>query len=166
MGEGPIAHPHQPPDSGAQGPGARPEALSCQHPHLGWFSVGMTRLEEARATGFACRGAYSRLLTRLSLRSPGGPGDRSRALWLVCRLFNGRISASWCVRGYGRRRAWRIMESPTHGTPFPARPLHAWLVWCWPACVRSVCCRVVFLQQFGWYPVVSAALWSASASWG
>ena len=23
-----------------------------------------------------------------------------------------------------------------------------------------------FLQQFGWYPVVSAALWSACASWG
>ena len=23
-------------------------------------------------------------------------------------------------------------------TPFPFRPVHAWLVWCWPACVRSV----------------------------
>ena len=22
--------------------------------------------------------------------------------------------------------------------PFPFRPVHAWLVWCWPACVWSV----------------------------
>ena len=53
------------------------------------------------------------------------------------------------MSGYGCRRARRIMVSPTHGTPFPSRPLHAWLVWCWPACVRSVYCRVVF----------SAAVW-------
>ena len=26
---------HHSPDSGAQGPGAGPEALSCGHPHLG-----------------------------------------------------------------------------------------------------------------------------------
>ena len=69
-----MAHPHQALDSGAQGPGARPKALSCRHPHLGWFSVGVRRLEEARATGLACRGAHSRLLTRSTLRSPGGPG--------------------------------------------------------------------------------------------
>ena len=23
-------------------------------------------------------------------------------------------------------------------TPFLTRPVHAWLVWCWPACVGSV----------------------------
>ena len=42
------------------------------------------------------------------------------------------------VRGYGRRRARRTTVSPTLGTPFPFRPVHAWLVWCWPACVWSV----------------------------
>ena len=118
--------------------------------------------------GLACRGAYSRLLTRSSLRSPGGPGVRIRSLLLVGRLFNCRISALWCVRGYDCRQRWRIMVSLTHGThgSFPFRPLNAWLVWCWPACVRSVYCRVVFLQQFGWSLDLSAALWSACASWG
>ena len=74
VGEGPIAHPHQPPNSRAQGPRARPKAVSCRHPHLGSFSVGVTRLEEAGATGLACHGAHSCLLTRSRLRSPGGPG--------------------------------------------------------------------------------------------
>ena len=73
-----------------------------------------------------------------------GSGILSRSLWLVGRLFNGRIWALWCARGYGRQQAWRIMASPTHGMLFPLRPLHALLVWCWLACVRSVCCRVVF----------------------
>ena len=27
---------------------------------------------------------------------------------------------------------------PTRWTPFPFRPVHASLVWCWPACVWSV----------------------------
>ena len=137
-----MAHPHQPPDSGAQGPGARQKALFCRHPQLGWFSVGVRRLKEARTTGLACRGAHSRLLTPSRLRSPGRPGVRSRSLLLVGRLFNGRISALWCVRGYDCGRGWRIMVLPTQPTPFPFRPLHAWLVWCWPACVRSVHCRV------------------------
>ena len=79
----------------------------------------------------------------------GGPGVWSRSLWLVGWSFNGGISALWCVPGYGRRRAWSIMVLPTHGTPFPFGPLHVRLVWCWPACVRSVQCRVVF----------SAAVW-------
>ena len=43
-----------------------------------------------------------------------------------------------CVRGYAGRRAWRTTVSPTRWTPFPFRPVHAWLVWCWPACVWSV----------------------------
>ena len=43
-----------------------------------------------------------------------------------------------CVRGYGGRRAWRTMVSPTILTPLQFRPMHAWLVLCWPACVWSV----------------------------
>ena len=42
------------------------------------------------------------------------------------------------VRGHGRRRARRTYVSPSLWTPFPFRPVHAWLVWCWPACVWSV----------------------------
>ena len=42
------------------------------------------------------------------------------------------------VRGHGRRWARRTTVSPTLWTPFPFRPVHAWLVWCWPACVWSV----------------------------
>ena len=42
------------------------------------------------------------------------------------------------VRRHGRRRARRTTVSPTLWTPFPFRPVHAWLVWCWPACVWSV----------------------------
>ena len=33
--------------------------------------------------------------------------------------------------------------SPTCLTPFPFQPMHAWLVWCWPACVWSVYGHVV-----------------------
>ena len=44
--------------------------------------------------------------------------------------------------------------SPTHGTPFPIRPLHAWLVWCCPACLLSVQCLVFF----------SAAVWLVNGS--
>ena len=91
MGEGPIAHPHQPPDAGAQGPGARPKALSCRHPHLGWFSVGVRRLEEARATGLQCLAHThaSRLDGACAL--PGGRGfEVGRCGWLVGRLTVGR----------------------------------------------------------------------------
>ena len=42
------------------------------------------------------------------------------------------------VHGHGRRRARRTTVSPTLWTMFPFRPVHAWLVWCWPACVWSV----------------------------
>ena len=42
------------------------------------------------------------------------------------------------VRGHGPRRARRTTVSPTLWTPFPFRPVHAWLVSCWPACVWSV----------------------------
>ena len=59
-------------------------------------------------------------------------------LTLVGRVRNGRVAVFCCVRGYGRRRAWRTTVSPTRWTPFPFRPVHTWLVWCWPACVWSV----------------------------
>ena len=48
-----------------------------------------------------------------------------------------------CVRGYGGRQAWRTTVSPTRWTPFPFRPMHAWLVWCCLACVSSVYDHVV-----------------------
>ena len=76
---------------GFWGPGAGSQAIGpvLQAPPPALVSVGVRRLEEARATGLACRGAHSRLLTRSSLRSPGGPRVRSRSLWSVGRLFNG-----------------------------------------------------------------------------
>ena len=43
-----------------------------------------------------------------------------------------------CVRGYGGQWAWRTTVSPTHWTLFLFRPVHAWLVFCWPACVLCV----------------------------
>ena len=117
-GVGPIASPDQPLDSGAQGPGAGSEALSCRHPRLGWFSVRVRGLEEARATGLPCPDAYPRLLTRSSLRSPGGPKVRSRLLLLVGRLYSGRGVVPCCVRGCSHRRAWRTMVTPDLRTPF------------------------------------------------
>ena len=48
-----------------------------------------------------------------------------------------------CVRGYGGRRGWRTTVFPTHWMPFLFRPLHAWLVWCRPACVWPVYGHVV-----------------------
>ena len=62
---------------------------------------------------------------------------------LVGRVRNGRVAVFCCVRGYGGRRAWRTSVSPTPWTPFPLRPMHAWLVWCWPACAWSVYGHVV-----------------------
>ena len=46
------------------------------------------------------------------------------------------------VRGYGRRRVWRTTVSPTCWTPFPLRPVHAWPVRCWLACVWSIYSQV------------------------
>ena len=62
---------------------------------------------------------------------------------LVGRVRNGRVAVFCCVRGYGRRWAWRTTVSPTRWTPFPFRPVHAWLVRRWPACVWSVYGQVV-----------------------
>ena len=150
--------------SGFRGPGAG--GVCPGNPHLGWFSVGVRRLEEECATGLACRDVCSRLLTRSSLRSPGGPEFRSSLLPLVGRSYIGRVAVFRCVRGYGRWRAWRTMVSPTRGTPFPFRPLHARLVWCWPACVWLFVVGSWFLQRFGWCMVVLAALWSACSPLG
>ena len=57
---------------------------------------------------------------------------------LVGRVCIGSVVVFCCVRGYDRRWAWRTTVLPTRWAPFPFRPVHAWLVWCWPACVWSV----------------------------
>ena len=62
---------------------------------------------------------------------------------LVRRVHDGRVAVFCCVRGYGGRRAWRTTVSATRWTPFLFRPMHALLVWCWPACVWSVDGHVV-----------------------
>ena len=59
-------------------------------------------------------------------------------IMLVGRLRDGRVTTSCFLCGYGRRWAWRIMVWPTCWTLFPFRPVHAWLIGCWPACVWSV----------------------------
>ena len=48
-----------------------------------------------------------------------------------------------CVRAHGGRRAWLTTPSPARWTPFPYRPMHVRLVWCWRACVPSVYAHVV-----------------------
>ena len=85
------------------GQGARSQPISpvLQAPRLGWYSVGVRRLEEALATGLACRGAHSRLLTRSSLPSPGGQGfevgrcGRSVGRLMVRRSF--LMAVSWVI---------------------------------------------------------------------
>ena len=57
---------------------------------------------------------------------------------LVGRLRDGRVTMFCFVRGYGRWGTWRTTVSPTRWTPFPLRPVQAWLVRCWPAWVWSV----------------------------
>ena len=57
---------------------------------------------------------------------------------LVRRLRDGGVTMFCFVLGYGRRGAWRTTVSPTRWMPFPLRPVHTWLVRCWPACVWSV----------------------------
>ena len=44
----------------------------------------------------------------------------------------------YCVRGHGRQQVWRTTVPPSCWTPFLFRLVHAWLVWCLPACVWSV----------------------------
>ena len=75
-----------------------------------------------------------------------------------------------CVRGPGRQRAWRTTVPQSRWTPFLFRPVHAWLVRCWPACVWSVYGHVaaaaaVWLVRgcrgplmVSWVPVGSVAL--------
>ena len=91
---------------------------------------------------------------------------------VLCSLLTlvGRVAVFCCVRGYGRRWAWRTTVSPTRWTPFPFRPVHAWLVRRWPACVWSdygqvVAAAAVWLVRrcrgrlmVGWVRVGSVAL--------
>ena len=46
------------------------------------------------------------------------------------------------VCGYGRQRARRTAVRHFRWMPFPFRPVNAWLVWCWQACVWSVYSQV------------------------
>ena len=62
---------------------------------------------------------------------------------LVGRVCIGSVVVFRCVRGYDRRRAWPTTVLPTRWAPFPFRPVHAWLVRRWPACVWSVYGQVV-----------------------
>ena len=62
---------------------------------------------------------------------------------LVDRVCIGSVAVFCCVRGYGRRSAWRTTLLPTRWAPFPFRPVHAWLVRRWPARVWSVYGQVV-----------------------
>ena len=109
---------------------------------------------------------YSRLLTRSSLRSPGGRGFRGvRCSWLVgcimvelrrCVAFLGMVvdgrRASWCRQPKGRR--------------LPLGPCMPG----WFGVGRLACGLFIVgsfsLQPFGWYMVVLAVLWSACSSWG
>ena len=50
----------------------------------------------------------------------------------------GSVVVFCCVRGYDLRWAWRTMVLPARWELFPFRPVNAWLVCCWPACVWSV----------------------------
>ena len=62
---------------------------------------------------------------------------------LVGRVCIGSVVVFCCVRGHGHRRAWRTTVLPTCWAMFPFRPVHAWLVRRWPACVWSVYGQVV-----------------------
>ena len=57
---------------------------------------------------------------------------------LVGRVCIGSVVVFCCVCGYDRRWVWRTTVLPTRWAPFLFRPVHAWLVRCWPACVWSV----------------------------
>ena len=62
---------------------------------------------------------------------------------LVGRVCIGSVWVCCCVRGYDHRWAWRTTMLPTRWAPFPFRPVHAWLVRRWPACVWSIYGQVV-----------------------
>ena len=62
---------------------------------------------------------------------------------LVGRVCIGSVAVFCCVRGYGRQWAWRTTVLQTRLAPFLFRPMHAWLVRRWPACVWSVYGQVV-----------------------
>ena len=127
--------------SKGHGPGQRP--CPAGTPTMGLLSVGVGRLEEASAMGLACRDVYSRLLTRSSLRSPGGPGVCSRLLLLVGRFYNGSAVVCCCFCGCGPQPARRTMVSPTLRTPFPFLTLACLAVQVLAGCVWSVCGRGV-----------------------
>ena len=75
---------------------------------------------------------------------------------LVGLLRNGRVKMTCVVRWYGRRRTWRTMVWPTRWTPFLFRPVHTWLVQCWPPFVWFVDGQVA----------AAAAVWSVRGCLG
>ena len=83
---------------------------------------------------------------------------------LVGWVRNGRVVVFCCVRGDGGRQAWPTTVLPTRPTPFLFRPMHAWLVWCWPACVWSVYGHVVaaavVLLVHGWFSRLMVGLFA------
>ena len=54
-----------------------------------------------------------------------------------------KLAVLSCVCRHGCQRAWGTMVLPTCWTAFGFRPVHAWLVGCWPAYVWSVYGRVI-----------------------
>ena len=64
-------------------------------------------------------------------------------LMLVGRFCNGMVALFCCFREYGCWRAWRTMVLSVRWKPLPFSAVHAWLVWCWLACVWSVYGRAV-----------------------
>ena len=167
MGVGPLASPHHPPDCGAQGPGGGAEALSCRQPYLGWVSVGVRRLEEARGTGLACRDVYCRLLTRWSSRSPVGPGGFKvvRCCWLlgciVVELRCSDVSVGMVVSGRGAPWCSQPAGRCCHFDPRMPGWFDVGRLACGPFMIW-----LLFLEQFGWCLVVLAAVWPACSPSG
>ena len=151
-----MAHPHQSPDSGAQGPGARPKALSCRLPNLGWFSVGVRRLEEARTTGLTCRDTYPRLLTRgFEVVRPGWLAGCIMVELQRCVVSEGMVVGGRGAPSCRQSMGWRSCFDPC----MPG----------WFGVGRLACGLFIvgsFSLQLGWYMVVLAALRSAGSSWG
>ena len=149
--------------SGFRGLGARGRArcLVLRHPHLGWFSVGVRRLEEARATGLACRARTHASCVGRACALRGGRGfevgscrplvgcimvELRHAVVFVCMVVGGR-GAPWCCQPVGCRSRLD-----------PCMPG-------WFGIGRLACGLFLVgslsLQQFGWCMVVLAALRSA-----
>ena len=131
--------------SGFSGPGARSQAkgpvLREAPPGLVFSRSGCDLKKHMLRDSHAVAHTHASRLGR-ACALPGGRGFKAgRCGWLVgylmvrCslltllgRLHDGRVTTFCFVRGYGRRRASRIMAWPTGWRPLRFRPVHAWLV--------------------------------------